>query len=545
MPAQRRTYRQRWACPAALFLLGMLAVQTVLAMRTKSPTCDEYSHHVASGYSYLLTQDFRMNPASPPLPRMLSALPLLFLKAKAPLDHPSWKEGNSPEFAHQFFSVSNKNMDELIFWARMPIVLLSVVFGFSVFYWTRVLLGDLAAYFSLVLYCFCPDIIAHSGLATADMSVAFFFFMTVMRFWRYLKKPVFKNLALTGVMTGLAFLSKFSAVLLFPILLILALVSGKGKAVALPRTLAFLFICFFTVWAGYFFELKALLKNTPDPLKKETVYRKVGGEGLVQFAREVPVPLSTFSSAITSMAVTRAKGTRAYLMGRWSDKGWWYYYFMAFLIKNTIPFILLIFVSFFLLKKLNSDRLMLAVLLTPVLFFFTATLGDKAQAGIRYFLPTYPFLFMLAGAAAAYLWKKNKAVKFAVIALLSWHALESLMIFPDYLAYFNESIGGPDNGYQWLRDSNIDWGQDLKGLGRYVEEKKYPEVALLTLSPSDPAYYKIPYRSLREGEFNFPEKTVYAVGVHDWDAVQWAKNLKPDKIIGHSFFVYDLRGKSA
>jgi len=36
------------------------------------------------------------------------------------------------------------------------------------------------------------------------------------------------------------------------------------------------------------------------------------------------------------------------------------------------------------------------------------------------------------------------------------------LVYPHYLAFFNQSIGGPHNGYKWLADSNIDWGQDLK-----------------------------------------------------------------------------------
>lgn len=524
-------------------LLIILFGLVTFSMRTKSPTCDEFAHHVASGYSYLVTGDFRMNPASPPLPRVLAALPLWFLKAKAPLDHSSWKEGNSPVFAHQFFEVYNHNMDQLIFWARIPIVILSIIFGFFVFYWSRALFGEMAAYFSLILYCFCPDIIAHSGLATADLAVAFFFFMTLMCYWKYLKEPALKYLFFTGVMAGLAFLSKFSAVLLFPIMLLTALLSGKVKEIALPKMLAFLFICFFTVWAGYGFELKPLLTNTPDPAKKIAMYQKAGGEALVHFAEKVSVPLSTFSSAFVSMMVTKARGTHAYLMGQWSDKGWWYYYFVAFLIKNTIPFILLIFASFFIFKKLGLDRLTQVTLLTPVVFFFAATLGDKAQAGIRYFLPIYPLLFLLAGAGAAYLWKKNNAMRFIVAALLSWHAAEAIHIFPDYLAYFNESIGGPDNGYKWLRDSNIDWGQDLKGIGKLAQKEKYPEVVVLTLSPVDPADYGIPYRRFNESDSAAPAKTVYAVGVHFWDSVRWAKHIKPDRIIGHSFFIYDMRGE--
>ena len=107
-------------------LLCLLAVQVTGAMRTTSPTSDEFSHHIANGYSYLKTWDFRMNPG-PSFPRLLVAVPLAFLGAKLPpKDDPSWVNGNSPEFAKQFFTIYNTDLDRLVFWARVPIVLLSL-----------------------------------------------------------------------------------------------------------------------------------------------------------------------------------------------------------------------------------------------------------------------------------------------------------------------------------------------------------------------------------------------------------------------------------
>lgn len=526
---------------AAGLCLFILAAQVMTAMRTKSPTCDEFSHHVASGYSYLVTGDFRMNPASPPLPRMLAALPLLFLRAKAPLDHDSWQKGDSPEFARQFFEVANHNQDQLIFWARFPIALLSVLFGYAVFRWARSLWGDGGGLASLFLYSFCPDILAHSGLATADLAVAFFFFVALVFFYRYLLKPLNGWLTACALFTGLALLSKFSAVLLFPIFFVAALASGEQKKVSWRPAAWFLGVCFLTVWAGYFFEVKPLLKNTPAPEKKIAEYQRLGGETLARFAQKVPVPLSTFSSALVSMVYTRAAGTNAYLMGKWSKEGWWHYYFTAFGIKNTIPFLILCLLSLLFLGKLGVSRTLGAVFLVPILFFFVLTLRDKAQAGIRYFLPIYPLFFVLAGGAAAFLWKRNKFLKFAVILLLSWHASEALRVFPHHLAYFNQFAGGPSNGYRYLRDSNVDWGQDLKGLGEYVRERGYPEVVILSLAPSDPAYYGIPARSFEKDEFRAPRKTVYAVGAHFMGTAPWTEGLAPDAEIGHSFFVYDLR----
>ncbi len=527
---------------AAVFvLLSIFVIQGVWAIADKSPTADELAHHVASGYSYLLTGDFRMNPASPPVPRMLAAFPLLFLKARAPLDHPSWKEGNSPVFAHQFFYVYNKDADQLIFWARIPILFLSALFGLAVFLWSRKLFGDAGGLAGLCLYVFCPDILAHSSLGTADLSVGFFSFLTFVAFWAYLKEPLLKRALWTGAAAGLAFLSKFTAVLLFPILLLVLLVSGKIKSVRFWHVPVLLTTCFLTVWAGYFFEIKPLLKNTPDSPKKIAFLKKIGGERLVRFSEKTPIPLSTFTSAVGSMVFTRAKGTHAYLLGEWSGKGWWYYYFIAFFVKNTIPFLLFGLLGLVFIRRLGADRLTLATLLGPLLFFFLVTMPDRAQAGIRYFLPVYPLWIALGAGATAYFWKKGGLSRICAVVLLLWHAASALLVGPHYLAYFNEIAGGPEGGRRILRDSNIDWGQDLKGLARVVKEANYPRVVLFYAWPADPGYYKIPYRKIKDEELLKPENEVYAVAVHRMDRAVWTKGLKPDRTVGHSILIYDLR----
>ncbi len=37
------------------------------------------------------------------------------------------------------------------------------------------------------------------------------------------------------------------------------------------------------------------------------------------------------------------------------------------------------------------------------------------------------------------------------------------------MSYFNEAVGGPKNGYNYVTDSNADWGQDLKRLDKFID----------------------------------------------------------------------------
>jgi hypothetical protein len=79
---------------------------------------------------------------------------------------------------------------------------------------------------------------------------------------------------------------------------------------------------------------------------------------------------------------------------------------------------------------------------------------------LRYLLPAFPFLFVFAGRVAAWRPAARPAQAVVIGLLAAWTALSSLAAHPRYIPYFNELIGGPRNGYRWLADSDLDWGQD-------------------------------------------------------------------------------------
>jgi hypothetical protein len=83
-----------------------------------------------------------------------------------------------------------------------------------------------------------------------------------------------------------------------------------------------------------------------------------------------------------------------------------------------------------------------------------------------------------------------------IIGLLAWHVVEALRSSPDFLAYFNQLAGGPDKGHEHLVDSSLDWGQDLPGLKRWLDDNglqgpDHPPVYLSYFGRSFPGYYHI------------------------------------------------------
>ncbi|MBO05862.1 MAG: hypothetical protein CMI58_02300, partial [Parcubacteria group bacterium] len=209
---------QKYAKPLIVcFLLVVFFVKAVISMMQKTPTADEAAHHIATGYSFLKTKDFRLNSTGPPLMEELSAIPLLFMRdLEIPLGHSSWAKIQRTEFAEQFLYIDNKDsFEKIVFWTRIPMVLTGVFLGFLVFLWSNKLYGFRSGVFALFLYAFSPSILAHTRLVTMDIGASCFIFLAVFCFYLYCRNPSSRNLILSGVTFGLAQLAKYTAIYLY------------------------------------------------------------------------------------------------------------------------------------------------------------------------------------------------------------------------------------------------------------------------------------------------------------------------------------------
>src|SRR5207244_5691544 len=109
------------------------------------------------------------------------------------------------------------------------------------------------------------------------------------------------------------------------------------------------------------------------------------------------------------------------------------------------------------------------------------------------------FLFVLAarvGTIASAQALTNILVRLGAFAAVGLTAVSSLMVAPHQLAYFNELIGGPAQGHKYLSDSNLDWGQDLKGLKTYMDREEIPVIYLSYFGTAPPSGWGIRYQYL-------------------------------------------------
>ena len=150
-------------------------------------------------------------------------------------------------------------------------------------------------------------------------------------------------------------------------------------------------------------------------------------------------------------------GHFAFFLGQYSDQGWWNYFLVAFLIKTPIGSLLLIAASLVFCRAGNPlRRREVVLLLLPVMVVFLATTQAKVNIGLRHILPVYPFLFVLASRVTTIRFRRHWFAPLLIGTPLVLTAISSLRIAPHQLAYFNEFVGGPGQGYRYLSDSNVD-----------------------------------------------------------------------------------------
>src|SRR5262245_30121956 len=156
---------------AAICLILAFCLQAVVALPRLSATSDE-AVHLAAGYSYWETRDFRMNPEHPPLAKLIAALPLLVLHPKLNTASRIWNAPSEYEFGFDFLYTNDA--DRLLFWSRLMMVAVAAAGAAITFVWARDLFGPVAGLLALGLYAFSPNLLAHGMLVTTDVPVAVF-----------------------------------------------------------------------------------------------------------------------------------------------------------------------------------------------------------------------------------------------------------------------------------------------------------------------------------------------------------------------------------
>lgn len=311
---------------------------------------------------------------------------------------------------------------------------------------------------------------------------------------------------------------------------------------------------------------------------------KLAGNTVIWMSKQ-PIlrPYAQYTLGLFMVFQRATGGNTTFFLGDVTNKGWKSYFPILYAIKEPLTLHILTIIALLLLaacgtkeawKKifaslsrfLKNNFIEIAMLIFLAIYW-SASITSNLNIGIRHILPTFPFVYVLVSGQMKRLFEKIRHKKILVVVywsigaiLIIWYAFSSLSSFPYYLTYFNELVGGNKNGHTYVTDSNLDWGQDLKRLAKWVDDNKIPEIYLDYFGGATPSYY-LGNKAKSWSGTNDPKDAKgkwlaisatfkqqgQALPTKGWnqptDFYLWLNEYKPVTVIGNSIFVYYIPNK--
>jgi hypothetical protein len=515
---------RKWEYAAVSLLLVMMGVLSIASSRRQSITYDEVAH-VPAGLSYLKQHDARLNIEHPPLIKMLAAVPLLFADVHANYNDRSWCSTGGLDcqwaFGRHFFVDWNRDPAHIIFLARLPMIVLTLVFGWVVYWMARQLAGPWGALLSLAVFATSPFCISYGELVITDMGLALFCLLAAWFTADLWMRPSFAAALKLALAAAAALLSKFSAVLivpsigLFAIWMWIAAPADRQRAASEPeakvpnlrRASAWLLISgLMTLVLGWAFYEAFFYRSSPrEILSAHNAYVSAfrppdrperflaAGTQVLALHPGLEKPLQPLWLYMGGIGFLDSGLTRPmYLLGSRHAHGVWYYFPVITFFKLAPGEILLLFglaglagmrlwQEHFKEEPVPSpplftyeNRIRLRALLSFVLVFLAAAMRAKMNIGVRHISVPLLILVVLVALIVPYLGtipssRSRKLAFSAVVVVAISCAITAIHAFPDYISYYSGfRLGMPKQ--EIATESNLDWGQSLPAVTAFATQ---------------------------------------------------------------------------
>ena len=581
--------------PIWLFTLVITCILAILAFISSagdSLTMDE-SPHIASAYSYVITGDYRLNPEHPPLLKLLSGYSI-WLGGKLtnqaiyfPDNISTWTDKVNAQWdmGYTFIFKAGNDANFIIWWARLPTILLlllgAVYITYSVYYHTK---SKAISLIVLVLYAFSPSVIAHGRLVTTDL-IASLFFIVVIDIWiRYLQNSTKKHLFLLTLSIGLAFLSKFSTILLLPMMFISSfgyilikywsynkqilskslILIRDGIIVALGVFVIINFVYWITMRN---MSIDTQLQLVQDSFPQDNQISTITKQNLSNIIKAPG--MRHFGQYLLGQAMVVQRvggGNTTFLLGKFTNQSFIEYFPLTYLLKENLVIIFslmaIILASIIgIIKNFNSKILVKSkstilnhwyeiTVSIMIIIYWTISIRGNLNLGIRHILPAVILTYILIAIGIVKILLPFKFSKTILGIFLCLYIFASLNTYPNYVSYLN-ILAGQQQGYQIFTDSNLDWGQDLKRLNNWTKEKNIDTLYIDYFGTADVQYYlpntkiisvkstdgpKIGYTAISATMFQ--DSFYKRQNDQNYQEYWWFAWRSPDYIIGNSILIY-------
>ena len=468
-------------CLVAGFI-AIAGIVMVLVVRRESVTMDEVIH-ITAGVSYLQQHEERLNLEHPPLEKLLAAFPLVIAGAKQDYELAAWQSPDEGDFCWATMRGWGLGGERKIFLARLPMIALTLVFAFTTFWMARTLGGSAGGMVSLLLFVTSPFFYAYGPLVMTDIGVAFFSILTVWTFASLWERPNLKYAVLFGLAFSGALLSKFSAGLLLPTLVLLGLwfkfrpidSSFNWRRATLFSLLGTGFACaiVYAAYAVIFWKSRAgwLLSYR---FEHSTHHLRALGSAanMLQAHPWMDAVLSPVILYCLGVGLTlRSLARPTYLLGRVYPHGTLWYFPTQFLYKMTPGFLCLTLLLICLLiwKRIGSkqqvsndgqDHILHVRALGLTLFIFTlAAVASPLNLGIRHISVSIAALTVLISLVVPWSAAIRNVRAKVIVRILGVIAIVVAFVsivtaFPDYIGYLNV-LKGSRASYEITADSDM------------------------------------------------------------------------------------------
>jgi hypothetical protein len=551
LPEQARDCRQEYRIAA--LLLSVHFGLCLWSASTASVTHDEI-WHLPVGVRNLRDGDFGADPLNPPISRMWAAIPLVV----GGVDVDRTTTGSA--IGRTFVEDHPRSFHRWYVSGRIFSTLWSILAGFVIFLWGRDVLGPNGALLALLLYATAPNVIAHASLVTPDVPMTALYVTTLYLVFRWNKTWSWRGAIACGVVLGIAQGTKFTGLLLYPLVFVQTALNIGSQPARPWRTIvaqwaSAMGVSIVVLWAAYGFQ--GLFHPLEGYRFQSSTLAML--QQLFSFAGWLPVPLpDAYIVGIDQQRSIMQSPHPVFLDGVWSVTGFPDYYLKTLLYKlpHLTQLLAVLGLIAIVIRRDGSIRWQEKVTwLLPAGLLLAIASGEGMQLGVRYILAILPFLFLIAGASANLLGGLVKSPRLAFCGMAFLCAV-SLRHQPHQIAYFNELAGGPRGGRYHLLDSNLDWGQDLAQVKRTMQAQQLDHIGLAYFGTVPPQVLGIDYELPPSWQ---PRPGRYAVSVNyvmgrphvvtqgdgssrSTDFQEWGyfRFFTPERTLGGSIDLYDL-----
>jgi 4-amino-4-deoxy-L-arabinose transferase-like glycosyltransferase len=389
------------------------------------------------------------------------------------------------------------------------------------------LAGFKVGFFVLLLYVFSPTILAHGRLVTTDVPAALAITLAIYFYLKFLESPnSLTNILKAGLFLGVALLTKFSSFILLPYFIFLVILRkiimpliGCRERISffiIIKVLGIFLGAFLLVGLVYSYNMSSYprdrqIQDTLSIMSYSQASLKDGQIVILGITNSLVRPYVHYTSGLLRTLARANKSTPEFFLGHLNlSINWWYYFPIIYFSKEPIALHLLVLLSFFggiifikkkelffSLEKTESfleQHFQIMAIIFFVILYFSLSMMSSINIGVRHLMPIFPFLYILV-ALSINKWLnyddflKQRFKKIIIVLCFGWYIISGLSAYPNYLTYYNEFVGGQKSGYKIALNSNYDWGQDLKRLSTWIEERKIDKIYLDFFGRSDPGYY--------------------------------------------------------